>query len=142
MDDYLKEALEIVKAQAHVRAMTEDEMTSMVAKLAAQLKGILAPASAEAAEVGLGLDPKKAFKEKSVTCLECGKAFKIITKKHLAQHGLDSKSYAEKFGLKKGTKLIAKELQRNRRKKMTDMKLWEKRTKKTADKPAKGKKGA
>jgi len=139
MDDYLKEALEIVKAQAHVRAMTEDEMTSMVAKLAAQLKGILAPAAAETADAGLGLDPKKAFKEKSVTCLECGKTFKIITKKHLAQHGLDSKGYLEKHGLKKGTKLIAKELQRNRRKKMTDMKLWEKRKK--AD-PAKAKKGA
>jgi hypothetical protein len=32
MDDYLKEALEIVKAQASVRTMTEEEITSMVKK--------------------------------------------------------------------------------------------------------------
>jgi len=133
MDDYLKEALEIVKAQAAHRAMTEDEIGAMVSGLASKLRCLSNPCEVAHVETGLGLDPKKAFKEKSVTCLECGKTFKIITKKHLATHELDTKSYLEKHGLKKGTKLIAKELQRNRRKKMTDMKLWEKRKK--ADKP-------
>jgi len=135
MDDYLKEALEIVKAQASHRAMSEDEIGAMVSGLAAKLRCLSNPCEAAHVEAGLGLDPKKAFKEKSVTCLECGKGFKIITKKHLATHGLELKTYLEKHGLKKGTKLIAKELQRNRRKKMTDMKLWEKRKK--ADKSAK-----
>ncbi|MBF0482589.1 MAG: MucR family transcriptional regulator [Desulfovibrionaceae bacterium] len=138
MDDYLKEALEIVKAQAAHRAMAEDEITSMVAGLAAKLRCLSGAGEAAQVEAGLGLDPKKAFKEKSVSCLECGKAFKIITKKHLATHELDLKSYLEKHGLKKGTKLIAKELQRNRRKKMTDMKLWEKRKKNDAPKAKKG----
>ena len=32
MEDYLQEALEIVKAQASVRTMTEEEITSMVQK--------------------------------------------------------------------------------------------------------------
>jgi len=140
MEDYLKEALEIVKAQAGFRPMTTDEIVGMVTGLAAKLCCLTTSAEIEE-EPGLGLDPKKAFKEKSVTCLECGKGFKIITKKHLATHELDKAGYLEKHGLKKGTKLIAKELQRNRRKKMTDMKLWERRTKK-ADKPAKIKKGA
>jgi len=139
MDDYLKEALEIVKAQAGHRAMTEDEIGTMVSGLACKLRCLANPCEAAHVEAGLGLDVKKAFKEKSVTCLECGKAFKIITKKHLATHDMELKGYLEKHGLKKGTKLIAKELQRNRRKKMTDMKLWEKRKK--AD-PAKAKKGA
>jgi len=141
MEDHLKEVLEIVKAQAGFRPMTTDEIVGMVTGLAAKLCCLTGPAEAEEDMPGLGLDPKKAFKEKSVTCLECGKGFKIISKKHLATHGLDKAGYLEKHGLKKGTKLIAKELQRNRRKKMTDMKLWERRTKK-ADKPAKIKKGA
>ena len=38
MDDYLKQALEIVKAQASVRVMAEEEITSMVRTLAAHLK--------------------------------------------------------------------------------------------------------
>ena len=38
MDDYLKQALEIVKAQASVRVMSEEEITSMVRTLSASLK--------------------------------------------------------------------------------------------------------
>ena len=48
-------------------------------------------------------------------------------KKHFALHGLDAVSYREKYGLKKSTPLTSKELQRTRRAKMKDMKLWEKR---------------
>lgn len=131
MDDCLKEALDIVKAQARFRAMTEVEITSMVTSLTAKLKGILAPCGcADETAPGKTLDPKKAIKDKSITCLECGKSFKIITKKHLASHGLDKKSYLEKHGLKQGTALASKELTRARRTKMKDMKLWERRIKK------------
>lgn len=34
MEDYLKQAIEIVKAQAAVRTMTEEEITSMMRSLA------------------------------------------------------------------------------------------------------------
>jgi predicted transcriptional regulator len=73
------------------------------------------------------VDPKKAIREKSVICLECGKSFKVLTKKHLASHGLTPEEYKEKWGYKKGTSLVAKALARERRRKMKDMKLWEKR---------------
>lgn len=51
----------------------------------------------------------------------------VLSKRHLALHGLDAVSYREKWGLKKGAPLTCKELQRSRRAKMKDMKLWEKR---------------
>ncbi|MCH5277556.1 MAG: MucR family transcriptional regulator [Desulfovibrionaceae bacterium] len=127
MDDYLKQALEIVKAQASVRVMAEEEITSMVRTLSAHLKTLEdSPAEPEDAAAP-AVPPAKSIKEKSVTCLECGKTFKIITRKHLAMHNLDADSYREKWGLKKNTPLVCKELQRERRKKMKDMKLWEKR---------------
>jgi predicted transcriptional regulator len=126
MNDYLKEALEIVKAQASVRTMTADEITSMVQKLGSYLQslseGAMEPEAQEPA-----VDPKKAIREKSVICLECGKSFKVLTKKHLASHGLTPEEYKAKWGYKKGTSLVAKSLARDRRKKMKDMKLWEKR---------------
>ena len=61
--------------------------------------------------------------------MECGKTFKILTRKHIASHTLDAAAYREKWGLKKDTPLVCKGLQRERRKKMKDMKLWEKRRK-------------
>ena len=127
MDDYLKEALEIVKAQASVRNMTEEEIISMVRSLAV---GIAALGEGDGCGEGVfkpGDDTRKAVKEKSITCLECGKSFKILTKKHLASHGLTADQYREKHDYPKRMPLVCKGLQRERRKKMKDMRLWEKR---------------
>jgi len=131
MEDYLQSALEIVKAQAGSRPMTEDEILSMVKSVANGIAAITAGQSLP--EVGESaapaMDPKAAIKEKSVTCLECAKAFKVITRKHLASHGLTPEEYREKYGYKKGTALAAKSLVRERRAKMKEMKLWERRKK-------------
>lgn len=133
MDDFLKEALEIVKAQASVRVMSDEQIIAMVRSLSSGLKAATEGGSAimeeSTAPASLQADPRKSIKERSVTCLECGKVFKIISSKHLASHGLTPGEYREKWGLKKGTPLTCKELQRARRKKMQDMKLWEKRKK-------------
>ena len=129
MNDFLKEALELTKAQASVRTMTEDEMMSMILNLASKIQSVESGEQAEVSseEKFMPVDAKKSIKEKSITCLECGKIMKVLTKRHLAIHGLDAVSYREKWGLKKGTPLTCKELQRSRRAKMKDMKLWEKR---------------
>lgn len=130
MEEYVKEALEIVKAQASVRNMTEEEIASMVKSLSESIK-----AAVEGGENALGakadqepaVDPKKAIREKSVICLECGKSFKVLTKKHLATHDLTPEEYKQKWGFKKNQALIAKGLARQRKKKMQEMQLWKKR---------------
>ncbi len=127
MEDYLKEALEIVKAQASVRTMTEEEITSMVQSLSNGIRNIAEDTGEVTTHTEPPVDPKKAIREKSVICLECGKSFKVLTKKHFASHGLTLEEYKAKWGYKKGTSLVAKSLARERRKKMKDMKLWEKR---------------
>jgi len=130
MDDYLKEALEIVKAQASVRTMTEEEITSMVKKLVRGIQDIAGDTSAQPLIEDVACEPGKCVREKTITCCVCGKAFKIITKKHLASHGLTPVEYREKYGYKKGMPLVCKSLQRDRRKKMKEMELWKKRGKK------------
>ncbi|XPV77354.1 MAG: MucR family transcriptional regulator [Desulfovibrio sp.] len=130
MDDYLKEALEIVKAQASVRTMNEDEITSMVSKLSAGIQAIAEGASSEDGQDEAACDPQKAIREKSIICCVCGKSFKILTKKHLSSHEITPAEYREKYGYKKNFPLVCKSLQRERRKKMKEMQLWTKRGKK------------
>lgn len=128
MDNHLKEALEIVKAQASVRTMTEEEITSMLQNLTKGIRSISESLPAEdGGEEVSGIDPAKAIKEKNIVCVECGRSFKLLTKKHLATHGLTPEEYRERCGYKKNTPLVCKSLQRDRRKKMKDMKLWERR---------------
>lgn len=129
MDEFLKEALELVKAQASVRPMSEDEIMTMVQKLSRDLRSI---DEGEVIEEAAEVDPseaKKAIKEKTISCMECGRAFKIITKKHLALHDLTPAEYREKWGYKRNTPLACKSLQRERRRNMQEMKLWERRKK-------------
>ncbi len=130
MEEYVKEALEIVKAQASVRNMTEDEIASMVKSLAESIKSLSEGSESSSGEESPQqppIDPKKAIREKSVVCLECGKTFKVLTKRHLATHNLTTSEYKQKWGYKKGTALIAKSLARERRKKMQEMQLWKRR---------------
>ena len=134
MDDYLKEALEIAKAQASVRVMKEEEITAFVQKVTQGIRVVAEteqPVELNSEEIVL--EGRKSVKEKSVTCLECGKNFKVLTKRHLATHGISTDDYRQKWGLKKGSALVCKALQRERRKKMNDMKLWERRRKPKAD---------
>ena len=107
MDDYLKEALEIARAQASVRVMSEEEITSFIQKVAAGIRTVAEgemPVELDSAD--MQQDARKSIKEKSVTCLECGKTFKILTKRHLAMHGMDAAAYREKWGFKKDTPLV------------------------------------
>ncbi len=130
MDDFLKEALEIVKVQASVRVMSEEEITTMIHRLSKDIRSISEDGTvSESATQQNIADARKSIREKTVTCLECGKSFKVLTKRHLLSHGLTADEYREKWGLKKDTPLVCKGLQRDRRKKMKDMKLWEKRKK-------------
>lgn len=134
MDDYLKEALEIAKAQASVRVMKEEEITAFVQKVTQGIRVVAETEQpVELSTEEMVLEGRKSVKEKSVTCLECGKNFKVLTKRHLATHGISTDEYREKWGFKKGSALVCKALQRERRKKMNDMKLWERRRKPKAD---------
>ena len=124
MEDHLSLALEIVKAQAKVRNMGEEEIRSLVTKLSATIRGIDAAVASPAATTA---DARKAVKERTITCLESGKPFKILTRKHLAKFGLTPDEYRVKWGYAKDMPLVCKALQRERRKKMRELRLWERR---------------
>ena len=119
MDDYLKEAIELARAQASVRVMSEEEISRFIATLASKLRALAEGCVCVGADSKASAeDVKNSIKEKSVTCLECGKSVKVLTKRHLATHNLTPEEYKAKYGMKKSTALICKAMQRARRKKM------------------------
>jgi predicted transcriptional regulator len=107
--------------------MTAQEIVAYAKEVAQGIRQMQGVAAAVAGAVEPAVDPKDAVRESSVVCLECGAKFKMLTKRHLAQHGLTPDEYKAKWGLKKGTSLACKSLQRMRRKKMQDMQLWNRR---------------
>lgn len=129
-NEIMRHATDIVRIQAGIKEMTAEEITDMLTKVA---RGIEAAAGGGVTacdpDEGPAMDPKKSIRETSITCLECGKRFKVLTKKHLAHHGLTPDEYRAKYGMKKGQPLACKALTRERRKTMKGMELWKRRTK-------------
>lgn len=60
--------------------MNEEEITSMIKSLAGSIRGV-AEGVTPAVETEAAVDPKNAIREKSVICCECGKSFKVLTKR-------------------------------------------------------------
>ena len=138
--NHMENALKIVEAQAGVRAMTADELCEAIERLTNGLKRI-ADGDAEPPKQEPPCDPKRAIRNKSIVCLECGRTFKTLSKKHLESHGLTPDEYRAKWGYKKRAPLSCRETAKARSERMKEMKLWT-RTGKNADakpKPAKGK---
>jgi len=120
-------AAEIVSAQAGVAKLSPEEINELIKKTYESLKNIKSDEEGvepEGAPVP-AIDPKKSIKQASITCLECGKQFKILTKRHLAEHDLTPKEYRAKYGFKSRQPLAAKYLSAKRRKVAKEQNLGE-----------------
>ncbi len=125
MADYREMAVEFMNKQAGVRPMSPAEFAQGVKEAEEQFRAMYEPEDTMSTEPQYACDPKTAIKDRTITCVVCGKQFKIITKQHLLAHGMTPESYCEFAGYKKGTPLLAKQLQRERRSKMKELRLWE-----------------
>ena len=80
---------------------------------------------ADPAAMQLACNPAEAIGESSITCCICGKRFATLTRRHVEKHGLTIDEYRKICGYKKTLALSCKRLARARRKKMQEMRLWE-----------------
>lgn len=58
----------------------------------------------------LKVDPKTAITDESITCCLCGKQYKVLNKRHLAAHGIDSPDYMKLCDYPVDTLLMAKKV--------------------------------
>ncbi len=72
------------------------------------------------------VDWRKSITKYSITCLECGHAFKQLSIRHLRQHGLDARSYRTKYDIPRSQPLAARETTARRRQVVQETRPWEK----------------
>ena len=123
-------ASEIIAAQAHQAPMSPEEISAGVKKIFVilqQLQGLEASMPGSSAGEGIGkLTPQDSIQRHRVICLECHKEFKLLSNRHLALHGMNSREYKLKYGLPRRQALSAKSLTRARRKIAREKGLGEK----------------
>ena len=72
------------------------------------------------------VDWRTSITRHTVTCLECGHAFKQLTIRHLRLHGLDPRSYRVKYGIPRLPSLVSWKTSTRRRQVVRATRPWEK----------------
>jgi len=69
---------------------------------------------------------RKSITKHTVMCLECGTSFRQLSVRHLKDHGLDGRSYREKYGIPRTQPLAAKATIALRKEIVQRARPWEK----------------
>ena len=92
---------EIIQSQISGSNMSTDEIKAALHNTYQTLKGLQDAEScgtgAEEKEAVPAMDPKRSIRKNDIVCLECGQAFKMLTK-HLKSHNMTAREYRKKYG--------------------------------------------
>lgn len=123
-------ASEIVAAQARHAPMSPEEISEGVKKvfmILQQLQTLEAGMPGHSDSEGLTrVTPQDSIQRNRVICLECHKEFRLLSNRHLALHGMNSREYKLKYGIPLRQALSAKSLTLARRKIAKEKGLGEK----------------
>lgn len=117
----LEMAADIVQSQCQSTSMSGEDIGASLSSTFISLQSLqTAEAKAETEgtpEEGGGVDikPERSILKNKIICLECGESFKMLSPKHLAEHGLDGRAYRKKYGFSLRQPLCAKALSERRK---------------------------
>jgi predicted transcriptional regulator len=106
---------EIVNAQARHSRLTPEDTADRLCKVFQTLKEIQQSANGSELDESISKNPQSSIQRNRVVCLECGKAFKLLSNRHLALHNLTPRAYKQKFGIRLTQALSARTLSAKRR---------------------------
>ena len=104
----------LVTAQAQCTRMDPEAMAQSVSFIYQTLQELQQREAGGGAPVSD--QPEASIQRNHVVCLECGKAFTLLSNRHLALHGLTPREYKRKHGLRMTQPLSAHTLSARRRK--------------------------
>jgi len=126
----LEMSTEIIAAQAKHKTMGPDEMAESLRTIFQTLQeihqlGQNGEGEEEAASgdslAYLRRNPLKSIQRNQIVCLESGKAYKLLSNRHLALYSLTPREYKKKWGIPMTTPLSARTLTNRRRKLAKDL---------------------
>jgi len=124
---------DLVMAQIQAKTLPPEDMHQALQQTYASLQALKAQEDAygSVAVATLETPPKpidwrKSVTKHVVTCLECGVSLKQLSVRHLKEHGLDGRSYREKYRIPRTQPLAAKEVTAKRQEIVQRSRPWEK----------------
>ena len=115
----------IVMAQASHSRLSSDDIADSLRQVFQTLKAIQQMGNVSEIDEAISRDPQSSIQRNQVVCLECGKAFKLLSNRHLALHGLTPRAYKQKHGIRMTQALSSRALTARRRKVAKELGLGE-----------------
>jgi predicted transcriptional regulator len=107
---------DILTAQARHTTLLANEMAASLRTIFRTLQDIQREGGSAAGDVAVSPNPETSIQRSQVICLECHKAFKLLSNRHLALHQLTPRAYKHKHGIRMTQALSARTLSTKRRK--------------------------
>lgn len=116
-ESLLTMAKELALAQIQAGHVTPDDMASVLNSTYETLQQLSASEQGELPALASprATNWKKSITKHAVTCLECGATFRQLSARHLRTHGLDGRSYRDKYGSPRTQSLSARDVLARRR---------------------------
>ncbi len=112
---------DIVSAQASHTRLSPEEIAESLRRVFQTLQEVQQLGEHGEVDESIGRDPQASIQRNHVVCLECGKAFKLLSNRHLALHSLTPREYKQKHGIRMTQALSARTLSARRRKLAKDL---------------------
>lgn len=106
----------LIAAQASRTRQTPEQLAEGLQVLFNTLSDLSQREKQLASPAEQGAQPQASIQHNQVVCLECGKAFQLLSTRHLALHGLNHRTYKEKYHIPMTQSLSARTLSARRRK--------------------------
>ena len=107
---------DIIIAQVSQKAMSPEEISESISKVFEALRDLQLRGDSSKNGGIVSKDPYASIQRNQVICLECSRAFKLLSNRHLALHGLTPRAYKQKHGIRMTQALSAYTLSARRRK--------------------------
>jgi len=108
----MRETANIAKAYLSNNIVTPSEVPGVISGIYGALAGLGEPEEPEYEPV---MDPRKAVKADSITCLCCGTKGKMLKRHLMTAHGLTPDEYRQRFGLASDYPMVAPDYAEKRR---------------------------
>jgi predicted transcriptional regulator len=129
----LEMAKDLVLAQIQAHTLSPEEMHTALQQIYASLLALKAQEDSNGIVLGATRETpakpvnwRQSITKHTVTCLACGARCKQLTVRHLRLHGLDGRSYREKYGMPPSQPLSARSVTAMRQQIVQRTRLWEK----------------
>src|SRR5215475_1934362 len=126
-------AKDLILAQIQAHKLSPEEMHAALQHIYSSLQALKTQEDAHGsvpvttpATPPKPVDWRKSITKHTVMCLECWQAYKQLSVRHLKDHGLDGRSYREKYGIPRTQPLAAKEITSRRKEIVQRARPWEK----------------